>query len=135
MFGWLKRPSSSKGSRPRSPAESRPNDMIHAKPLPTDPFATLRDQVAIVTGSTSRIGLALAESLAERGVKVALNGLGDAAASEEARSGLEARAGAAVRYHRADMTDPAAIAARVRFAHTEFRRLDILVNNAGIQHV
>ena len=136
MFGWFKQSSSSKGSPQPSPAEPRPDEKAQApKPMPKDPFASLRDQVAVVTGSTSGIGLALAEALAERGVRVVLNGLGDAAAIEQTRSGLEAKYGAAVRYHGADMTQPDQIADMVRYAHAEFGRLDILLNNAGIQHV
>ncbi|HEY3813995.1 MAG TPA: 3-hydroxybutyrate dehydrogenase [Caulobacteraceae bacterium] len=103
--------------------------------MAADPFASLKDQVAIVTGSTSGIGMALAGALSERGVKVVLNGLGDPAKIEQERAGLEARTGAAVRYHGADMTKPAEIADMVAFAKREFGRLDILINNAGVQHV
>ena len=103
--------------------------------MAADPFASLKDQVAIVTGSTSGIGMALANALSERGVKLVLNGLGDPAAIEKERAEMEARTGAAVRYHGADMTKPAEIADMVAFAKREFGRLDILVNNAGVQHV
>ena len=103
--------------------------------MAADPFATLKDQVAIVTGSTSGIGMALAGALSERGVKLVLNGLGDPAKIEQERSAMEARTGAAVRYHPADMTKPAEIADMVAFAKREFGRLDILINNAGVQHV
>jgi len=99
------------------------------------PFAGLKDQVALVTGSTSGIGWAMAEALSAYGVKVVLNGLGDATEIERNRAELESRTGAAVRYHGADMTKPAEIADMVAFAITEFGRLDILVNNAGVQHV
>jgi 3-hydroxybutyrate dehydrogenase len=95
----------------------------------------LTDQVAIVTGSTSGIGLAMADALAEQGVRVVLNGLGDPAAIEQTRSELEARYGVAIAYHPADMTKPEQIAEMVTFAEAHFGRLDILVNNAGIQHV
>jgi 3-hydroxybutyrate dehydrogenase len=103
--------------------------------MPTDPFASLKDQVAIVTGSTSGIGQALANALSERGVKVVLNGLGDPTAIEQERAALEARTGAPVRYHGANMLKPDEIADMVAFAKREFGRLDILVNNAGVQHV
>jgi 3-hydroxybutyrate dehydrogenase len=103
--------------------------------MAADPFASLKDQVAIVTGSTSGIGMALANALSERGVKVVLNGLGDPAQIEKERADMEARTGAAVRYHGADMTKPAEIAEMVAFAKRELGRLDILVNNAGVQHV
>ena len=92
---------------------------------------SLAGQVAIVTGSTSGIGLAMADALAEQGAKVVINGLGDPAAIEEARAALEARHGVAVAYHPADMTKPDEIAAMVAFAKDQFGRLDILVNNAG----
>ena len=95
----------------------------------------LSGQVAIVTGSTSGIGLALAQGLAEQGVRVVLNGLGQADAIEQVRAGLEAATGTAIAYHSADMTQPDQIADLVAFAHQRFGRLDILINNAGIQHV
>ncbi|HZK99025.1 MAG TPA: 3-hydroxybutyrate dehydrogenase [Caulobacteraceae bacterium] len=90
---------------------------------------------AIVTGSTSGIGAALAAALAGEGADVVVNGLGDAAEIETARAAMESQTGAKIRYHGADMTSPAEIADMVAFAKSEFGRLDILVNNAGIQHV
>ena len=95
----------------------------------------LRGQAAIVTGSTSGIGQALARALAGEGVDVVLNGFGDAAKIEADRAQLEKSAGVRARYHGADMTKPAEIADMVGFARREFGRLDILVNNAGVQHV
>jgi len=95
----------------------------------------LRGQVAIITGSTSGIGLGLAEALAAAGVNLVLNGLGEAAAIETTRAGLAARHGVQVRYHGADMTRPTEIADLVTSTVAAFGRLDILVNNAGIQHV
>jgi 3-hydroxybutyrate dehydrogenase len=95
----------------------------------------LRGQVAIVTGSTSGIGLGLADALAAAGVNLVINGLGDAAAIEATRADLAARHGVEVRYHGADMTIPAQISDLVESTVAAFGRLDILVNNAGIQHV
>src|SRR6185312_8454378 len=95
----------------------------------------LNGQAAIVTGSTSGIGQALARSLAAEGVDVVLNGFGDAAAIEAARAALASESGVRVLYHGADMTKPAEIAGMVAYARRELGRLDILVNNAGVQHV
>ena len=95
----------------------------------------LKGQVAIVTGSTSGIGLALARAVAAGGGDVVLNGLGDPAEIERTRAELEALSGVRVRYHPADMTRGEEIADMVAFAQGELGRLDILVNNAGIQHV
>ena len=95
----------------------------------------LSGQAAIVTGSTSGIGQALARALAGEGVDVVLNGFGDAATIEADRAALEKSAGVRVRYHGADMTKPAEIADLIASARRAFGRLDILVNNAGVQHV
>src|SRR5471030_2782079 len=97
--------------------------------------APLSDQIAIVTGSTSGIGQALARALAAQGASVILNGLGEPGAIESARAAMEAETGARVRYHGADMLRPDEIADMVASAQREFGRLDVLVNNAGIQHV
>jgi 3-hydroxybutyrate dehydrogenase len=95
----------------------------------------LKGQVAIVTGSTSGIGHALAQALAREGVAVVLNGLGEAAAIEKTRTELQEATGVEVLYHPADMTKPAEIADMVAFAKSSLGRLDILVNNAGVQFV
>ena len=95
----------------------------------------LKGQVAIVTGSTSGIGLGLAEALAQHGVNVVLNGLGDREAIEATRAGMSARNGVEVLYHDADMTQPHRIADMVASTRNAFGRLDILINNAGVQHV
>jgi len=95
----------------------------------------LQGHVAVITGSTSGIGQALAGALAEQGVNVILNGFGDPAQIEADRAALQARTNAAIRYHGADMTKPEEINDLIAFAVREFGRLDILVNNAGIQHV
>ena len=90
---------------------------------------------AIVTGSTSGIGLALARALAAEGVNVVLNGLGDLADIEADRAALESATDVRVLYHPADMTKSDDIADMVAYAHRELGRLDILINNAGVQHV
>ena len=95
----------------------------------------LTGQAAVVTGSTSGIGLALARAVAAAGGDVVLNGLGDPAEIERIRADLAASSGRRVLYHPADMTDGEQIADMVAFARRELGRLDILVNNAGIQHV
>ena len=95
----------------------------------------LEGHVAVINGSTSGIGQALATALAEQGVNVVLNGFGDPAKIEADRQAIQARTNAAVRYHGADMSKPAEVADLVAYAHKEFGRLDILVNNAGIQFV
>jgi 3-hydroxybutyrate dehydrogenase len=95
----------------------------------------LQGQAAVVTGSTSGIGQAMATALAREGVDVVLNGFGDPAAIEAERARIAAETGVRVLYHPADMTRPAEIADMVAFAHRELGRLDILLNNAGVQHV
>jgi 3-hydroxybutyrate dehydrogenase len=95
----------------------------------------LKGKTALVTGSTSGIGLAIARAFAAEGANVVLNGFGEAAAIEAARSGIEAEFGVAATYSAADMTQPEAIAAMVRDAAARFGAVDVLVNNAGIQFV
>ena len=95
----------------------------------------LKGQVAVISGSTSGIGLALAKAVAARGGAVVLNGLGDPSEIERTRAELEASCGVAVRYHGADMRKGEEVADMVAFAKHELGRLDILVNNAGVQHV
>jgi 3-hydroxybutyrate dehydrogenase len=95
---------------------------------------TLKGKVALVTGSTSGIGLGIARAMAAAGADVMLNGFGEAAAIERLRHGL-APPGQAVRvgYSGADMRRPAEVVRMVRETEHEFGALDILVNNAGIQ--
>ena len=95
----------------------------------------LKGRAAVVTGSTSGIGQALADALAAAGVDVVLNGFGDAAAIERERAAMAAAHDVKVLYHSADMTRPAEIADMIAFAHNELGRLDILINNAGVQFV
>ncbi len=89
---------------------------------------------AIVTGSTSGIGLGIAQALAAAGAHVTLNGFGDAAQIETLRAGLAAEHGVAVFYHGANISRPDEIVAMVDATEREFGAVDILVNNAGIQH-
>ncbi|MBN8926231.1 MAG: 3-hydroxybutyrate dehydrogenase [Rhodospirillales bacterium 69-11] len=96
---------------------------------------SLNGKVALVTGSTSGIGLGIARALAGAGADLVLNGFGDAAEIERLRSGLETEFGIRARYSAADMSKPPAIAAMVAEAIEALGSVDILVNNAGIQHV
>lgn len=92
-------------------------------------------KVALITGSTSGIGLAIAREMARNGCDVMLNGL---AADDEAKSLCESISGASgvnVAFGAADLTDPEAAEQLVRDTESQFGRLDILVNNAGMQHV
>ena len=95
----------------------------------------LTGKVAVVTGSTSGIGLATARALAREGANVVINGFGDAAEIEKTRAGIEQEFKVKARYDAADMTKPAEIAAMIKTAEKAFGAVDILVNNAGIQHV
>jgi 3-hydroxybutyrate dehydrogenase len=95
----------------------------------------LKGKTALVTGSTSGIGLATARALAQDGANVMLNGFGDKSAIEKIRTGIEKDFGVNARYSPADMTKPTEIAGMIRTTENEFGALDILVNNAGIQHV
>lgn len=90
-----------------------------------------KGKTALVTGSTSGIGLGIAKALAAQGANIVLNGFGDV----ESPKAEVAALGVKVAYHGADMSKPAEIEAMVAFAAAEFGRVDILVNNAGIQHV
>ena len=91
----------------------------------------LKGKTALVTGSTSGIGLGIALSLARQGANIVLNGFGDV----EGPKGQVAALGVKVAYHGADMSKAAEIEDMMQFAAREFGQVDILVNNAGIQHV
>ncbi|MDX1512214.1 MAG: 3-hydroxybutyrate dehydrogenase [Gammaproteobacteria bacterium] len=90
---------------------------------------------AIVTGSTSGIGLGIATALAADGMNVVLNGFGDAGEIEKTRAEIESAHGVDALYSGADMTKPEEIAAMVSEAEDQLGSVDVLVNNAGIQHV
>ena len=92
-------------------------------------------KTALVTGSTSGIGLGIAQTLAAQGASVVLNGFGEPAAVERLRAEMADRHGVEVRYDGADMSRPEAIEAMMGRALAEFGCIDLLVNNAGIQHV
>ena len=94
-----------------------------------------KGQTALVTGSSSGIGLGIATALAAKGANVILNGFGDAAAIEKLRAKLAADHGVKVRYDGADLSQQGPIEAMMAKAIAEFGAVDILVNNAGIQHV
>lgn len=96
----------------------------------------LKGKVAIITGSTSGIGLGIAEALAQQGAHIVLNGLADDKQVGEAKSRvLQASRHAKVFFHAADMTKPYEIVDLISFATGEMGRVDILVNNAGVQYV
>jgi 3-hydroxybutyrate dehydrogenase len=92
-------------------------------------------KVALVTGSTSGIGLGIAKKFASEGINIILNGFGDAAAIETIRADLAKTHGVEVRYNGADMSKPDEIATMIQSIEAEFGAVDIIVNNAGIQHV
>jgi len=95
----------------------------------------LKGKNAVVTGSTSGIGLGIAREFAKDGANVLINGFGPAAEIEKERAGIEKDFGVKAIYSPADMTKPAEIAAMIKTAETTLGSCDILVNNAGIQHV
>ncbi len=95
----------------------------------------LKQKSAIVTGSTSGIGLGIARAFAEQGADVMLNGFGNAQEVEFTRAELQRQFGVKVRYSGADMSQPAQVRAMAEMARAEFGKVDIIVNNAGIQHV
>src|SRR5215213_525090 len=95
----------------------------------------LNGKTAVVTGSTSGIGLGIARALAKEGANVVINGFGDQAAIEAERAGIEKQYAVKAIHSPADMTKPPEIAEMIATAETTFGSVDVLVNNAGIQHV
>jgi len=96
---------------------------------------SLRSKSAVVTGSTSGIGLAVARALAKEGANVLINGFGDAAEIEKERAAVEKEFDVRAIYSSADMTKPGEIADMIAMAEKSFGSVDVLVNNAGIQFV
>lgn len=96
---------------------------------------TLKGKTALVTGSTSGIGLGIATAYAAQGANIVMNGLGKPEDIQKAQETLEAAGAGKVIFHGADMTKPDQIEDMIKQAEKEFGHLDILVNNAGIQHV
>ena len=95
----------------------------------------LKGKNAVVTGSTSGIGLGIARALAKDGANVLINGFGPKDEIEKERAGIEKEFGVKAIYSPADMTKPAEIAGMIALAETTFGSVDVLVNNAGIQFV
>ena len=118
MFQWPKR-----------------GDGSETESAPFRDVGDLKGQVAVISGSTSGIGLALARAIASRGGDVVLNGLGDPSEIERTRAEMEASCGVRVRYHGADMRRGDEVADMVAYGKHQLGRVDILINNAGVQHV
>jgi 3-hydroxybutyrate dehydrogenase len=95
----------------------------------------LSGKTALVTGSTSGIGLGIARSLAQQGANIVFNGFGDAQQIEKLYTDVGREFEVQTAYHNADMSKSGEIAAMMQFAQEKFGGVDILVNNAGIQHV
>lgn len=102
---------------------------------PAKTVRPLQGRVALVTGSTSGIGLGVAEAFASEGATIVLNGFGDRMQIEDTRQKLEHMHDVAAFYHGADLSKAAAVGEMMDYAKAETGGVDILVNNAGIQHV
>lgn len=95
----------------------------------------LEQKAALITGSTSGIGLSIAKKLASQGAHIILNGRGDPDEINKVQESLSQVSSGTILFHSADLTQPDQIKDLIQFAHKNFGRLDILVNNAGMQHV
>ena len=95
----------------------------------------LSGKTALVTGSTSGIGLGMARAVAQQGANIVFNGFGDAQQIDKLYTDIGREFGVQTAYHNADMSRPEQIEAMMKFAEDKFGGVDILVNNAGIQHV
>jgi 3-hydroxybutyrate dehydrogenase len=93
------------------------------------------NKVALITGSTSGIGLGIAKKFASHGMNIILNGFGEASAIEEVRAGIAKEHGVQVRYNGADISKPEEITTMIKTIEDEFGAIDVIVNNAGIQFV
>jgi 3-hydroxybutyrate dehydrogenase len=111
-------------------------DVLVSKKLNSSPFSSgmLKGRSAVVTGSTSGIGLGIAEALAAQGANVLLNGFGDPAEIEKVRATLAEKHSVRVSYSPADMSKPDEIDGMIAHSTNDLGGVDILVNNAGIQH-
>lgn len=98
-------------------------------------MGSLAGKAAVITGSTSGIGLAYARALAKAGANIVLNGMGEPADIEKERSGIEREFGVKAVHSPADMTKPAEIEGMIALGEKTFGSVDILINNAGIQFV
>jgi 3-hydroxybutyrate dehydrogenase len=114
---------------------SKVSEATRVKLPPAAPVRMLNGRVAIVTGSTSGIGLGIAQVLAEAGADVVLNGFGEAAAIDNQRAQIARDFDVRAAFDPADISRPADIARMIATTTRELGRVDILVNNAGIQHV
>jgi 3-hydroxybutyrate dehydrogenase len=108
--------------------------MNESRPM-AERMSSLAGKTAVVTGSTSGIGLGIARAFASAGMNVVLNGFGDAAEIERTRKALEAEFSIGTAFSGADMSKPADIQSMIDMASATFGMVDVLVNNAGIQHV
>jgi 3-hydroxybutyrate dehydrogenase len=99
------------------------------------PQGACKSKSAVVTGSTSGIGLGIARAFASAGMNVMLNGFGDTAEIERTRAAIEKEFGVLTAFSGADMSKPLDIVTMIRAAQQAFGKVDVLVNNAGIQHV
>ena len=98
-------------------------------------LSILKGKTAVVTGSTSGIGLGCAQAFAAVGANIVLNGIGAPADVEKTRTAIENDFGVKAIYSPANMAEPTEIASMIKLAEKTFGRVDVLVNNAGIQHV